>query len=69
MNAVTVSSKYQISIPKHVREQEGWKPGQKLAFVPHGKHYVLVPVPTAEEIFGMAKGADPTGYRDRVDRY
>jgi AbrB family looped-hinge helix DNA binding protein len=69
MNAVTVSSKYQISIPKHVREQEGWKPGQKLAFVPHGKHYVLVPVPTIEELFGMAKGADPTGYRDRVDRY
>ncbi len=69
MYAVTLSSKYQISIPKHVREEEGWKPGQKLAFVPHGKHYVLVPVPTAEEIFGMAKCADPTGYRDRVDRY
>jgi AbrB family looped-hinge helix DNA binding protein len=69
MNAVTLSSKFQISIPKKVREQEGWMPGEKLAFVPHGKHYVLVRVPTAEEIFGSMKGANPDNYRDREDRY
>ena len=69
MNAVTLSSKFQISIPKEVREKKGWKPGQRLAFVPRGNDYVLVPVPALEEIFGIAKGADPTGYRDRNDRY
>lgn len=69
MNAVTLSSKFQISIPKEVREKNGWKPGQRLAFVPHGNSYVLVPVPALEDIFGIAKGADPTGYRDRNDRY
>jgi AbrB family looped-hinge helix DNA binding protein len=69
MNAVTISSKFQISIPKEVREKEGWNPGQRLAFVPHGKHYVLVPVPTIDEIFGIAKDANPAGYRDREDRY
>lgn len=69
MNAVTLSSKYQISIPKHVREHEGWKPGQKFAFIPRGKGYELVPVPKLEEIIGIAKGADPTGYRDRYERY
>ncbi len=69
MNAVTLSSKFQISIPKEVREHEGWKPGQKLAFVPHGKHYVLVAVPTATELFGSMKGANPDNYRDRNDRY
>ena len=68
MNAVTLSSKFQISIPKQVREQQDWKAGQKLAFVPQGKHYVLVPVPAAEELFGIAKGANPDGYRDREDR-
>ena len=68
MNAVTLSSKFQISIPKQVREQQDWKAGQKLAFVPQGKHYVLVSVPTADELFGIAKGADPDGYRDREDR-
>ena len=67
MNAVTLSSKFQISIPKEVREKEGWSLGHRLAFVPHGKHFVLVPVPTVDEIFGIAKGADPTG--DRYDRF
>jgi AbrB family looped-hinge helix DNA binding protein len=68
--AATISSKFQISIPKEVRERQGWKPGQKLAFVPNGlKGYSLVPVPTLEELFGIAKGADPTNYRDRNDRY
>ena len=68
--AVTLSSKFQISIPKEVREKQGWKPGQKLSFVPNGlTGYVLVAVPTIESLRGIAKGADPTGYRDRDDRY
>jgi AbrB family looped-hinge helix DNA binding protein len=69
MNAVTLSSKYQISIPKQVREKYGWKPGQKFAFIHRGKGVELVPVPKLEDIIGLAEGADPTGYRDRYDRY
>ena len=68
MNTVTLSSKFQISVPKQVREEQQWKAGQKLAFVPQGKNYILVPVPTSEALFGMAKGANPDGYRDREDR-
>jgi AbrB family looped-hinge helix DNA binding protein len=69
-NVVTLSEKFQISIPKEVREQQGWKAGQKFAFVPDGTGGVrLVRVPTREELFGSARGADPTGYRDRNDRY
>lgn len=30
---------------------------------------MLVPVPTLDELRGIARGADPTGYRDRNDRY
>jgi AbrB family looped-hinge helix DNA binding protein len=69
MNAVTLSSKFQISIPKQVREQQSWKVGQKLAFVQQGKQCILVPVPAPEELFGIAKGASADGYRDRKDRY
>jgi AbrB family looped-hinge helix DNA binding protein len=69
MNAVTLSSKFQISIPKQVRDEQKWKAGQKLAFVPQGKRYFLVPVPTSGELFGIAKGANPDGYRDREDRF
>ena len=64
-----LSAKYQISIPKEVREREGWKPGQVFAFVPSGGGYKLVPVPTLDDLQGIAKGADPTDYRDRRDRY
>ena len=70
MNAVTLSSKFQISIPKEVREAQGWKPGQKFAFVYRGgRAYELVPVPKLEDLLGIAKGADTTNYRDRYDRY
>jgi AbrB family looped-hinge helix DNA binding protein len=65
-----LSSKGQISIPKAVREAQGWKTGQQFAFVPNGHGGVeLVPVPTREEMFGMFKGADTSNYRDRNDRY
>lgn len=70
MNAITtLSSKFQISIPKDVREREGWKAGQRFVFIPKGKSVLLVPVPTADELFGIAKGADRSNYRDREDRF
>ena len=43
-----LSAKYQISITKEVRDREGWKPGQVLAFVPCGGGYKLVRVPTLD---------------------
>lgn len=69
MSVTTLSSKYQISIPKEVREAQGWKPGQKFAFVPSGKGVVLVPVLSFEELRGIARGANTSDYRDRNDRY
>ncbi|MDE2362717.1 MAG: AbrB/MazE/SpoVT family DNA-binding domain-containing protein [Hyphomicrobiales bacterium] len=64
-----ISSKYKISIPKEVCERLGWKPGQECVFVPHGKGVVLMPRLDIDSLRGMAKGADPGGYRDRDDRY
>jgi len=38
MSAVTtLSSKYQISIPKAVREQQRWQAGQKFVFISQGQ--------------------------------
>lgn len=68
-NTTRLSSKFQISIPKSVREENGWRAGQEFAFIPRGKGVVLVPIPAVEELRGIARGADPTGYRDREDRY
>jgi AbrB family looped-hinge helix DNA binding protein len=64
-----ISSKFQISIPKEVREQQGWKPGMELVFIPRGGGVTLVPLPKREDLFGIAKGANTENYRDRDDRY
>jgi AbrB family looped-hinge helix DNA binding protein len=68
-NIATLSEKFQISIPKAIRQSQKWKAGQKFAFVPRGTGYVLVPVPTFEELKGMLSGANTEDIRDRDDRY
>ncbi len=67
-DTATLSSKFQISIPKKVREAEGWQAGQKLVFIPKGKGVLIVPVPAADDLLGIAKGASRRGYRDRASR-
>jgi len=64
-----LSEKFQISIPKEIREEHGWKAGQEFAFIPRGGGVMLVPVPELEDLLGIAPDADRTGYRDRNDRY
>jgi AbrB family looped-hinge helix DNA binding protein len=64
----TLSAKFQISIPKSVREGRQWKAGQVFAFVPKGEGLLLVPVPEIADLAGIARGAAPDGYRDRTDR-
>ncbi|MCX7381498.1 MAG: AbrB/MazE/SpoVT family DNA-binding domain-containing protein [Alphaproteobacteria bacterium] len=66
-DTTTLSSKFQISIPKSVRTARHWQPGQMFAFVPKGESMLLVPVPGREELAGIARGANPEGYRDRED--
>ena len=63
-----LSSKFQISIPKAVRAAHRWQAGQEFAFVPRGTGVLLVPVPPADALAGMARGARAEGVRDRTDR-
>jgi AbrB family looped-hinge helix DNA binding protein len=65
----TLSSKFQISIPKSVRTAQHWKAGQTFAFIPKGKGVLIIPVPDRRELAGIAIGANPEDYRDRSDRY
>ena len=68
MDTATLTAKFQISIPKAIRTARHWRAGQVFAFIPKGQGMLLVPVPGREELAGMARGAKPTGYRDRTDR-
>ena len=68
-STATLSSKFQISIPKAVREKHNWRAGQEFVFLPKGAGVLLMPVPELKQLAGMARGADGSGYRDREDRY
>lgn len=67
MEAVTISSKYQVVIPKEVREKFNLKPGQKLAFIPYKGTLRVVVVPTIDEARGLLKGLDTEDIREEQD--
>jgi AbrB family looped-hinge helix DNA binding protein len=70
MSAIaTVSSKFQISIPKEVRDHLWLRPGAKVAFIAKPEGFLIVPAPKREDLAGMARGANTEGYRDRNDRF
>lgn len=64
-----LSSKFQISIPKTVREEQHWEAGQEFVFIPKGRGVLVMPVPEFTQLAGIAKGARKDNYRDRQDRY
>ena len=65
----TLSSKFQISIPKAVRDEVHWVAGQEFVFIPKGRGVLVMPVPELGDLAGIAKGVRKEGYRDRKDRY
>ena len=68
MYAATISSKYQVVIPRQVREQFGLKPGLKLVFIPYKKTLRVVVVQPIEEAEGFLKGMDTRIEREEQDR-
>jgi len=70
MDTVTVSPKFQVVIPKKLREELKLKPGQKLLiFASDGGLRLESPRPITE-LRGMLKGMPwREDYRDRRDRY
>jgi AbrB family looped-hinge helix DNA binding protein len=63
-----LSAKFQISIPKSIRAARDWQAGQVFAFIPKGEGMLLVPVPTLDDLAGLARGAKAEDYRDRTSR-
>ncbi len=68
MNTVTISSKYQVVIPRPIREQFDLKPGQKITFIPYGNTLRVVFVPPIEEAYGIFEGLDTDPQREKADR-
>ena len=67
MYATTISSKYQLVIPREVRKQFGLKPGQKIMFITYQKSIRLVIVPPIKDALGMFKGMNTDNLREEED--
>lgn len=64
MEIVTVSPKYQVVIPRAVRELLGVQPGQKVQVIPYKDRIELVPLKLPQELRGFLKGIDTTIARE-----
>ena len=68
MNTVTISSKYQMVIPRAIREKWNIKPGQKVRLIVYGNHLEVVPVRDIREARGFLKGMNSDMKREEDDR-
>ncbi len=68
MESVTLSPKYQVVIPRRIRDKMGLRPGEKLQVVGFDDRIELVPVRPMTEMRGFLKGFDPSFEREDEDR-
>jgi len=68
MSIVTISPKFQVVIPKGIRESLRLAPGQKVQAIAYSDRIEFIPVRKAREMRGFLKGIDTTVKRegDRV---
>lgn len=64
METVTISPKFQVVVPKKIREQFGLKVGQKIQMVALDDSIVLVPQRPVKEMRGFLKGIDTNVERE-----
>ena len=68
MDTVTISSKFQMVIPRAIREKWNVKPGQKVRLIVYGNHLEVVPVRDIREARGFLKGMGSDIEREEEDR-
>ncbi len=68
MEAVTVSPKFQVVIPRAVRERAHIRVGERLQVISFDDRIELVPVRPMRSMRGFLKGLDSRFVRDEDDR-
>jgi AbrB family looped-hinge helix DNA binding protein len=64
METLTISPKFQVVIPKAIRERLGLSPGQKVQAFLYGDRIELIPLEPAKRLRGFLKGIDTTVARE-----
>ena len=65
MITVTVSPKFQVVIPRDIRNQLELKPGQKLQILNYGDRIEFVPIKDIKKLKGFLRGIDTSVEREK----
>ena len=65
MKSVTISPKYQVVIPREVRQSMEIKPGSKVQVLLYENRIELIPMKNLRRMRGFLKGIDSTVERER----
>jgi AbrB family looped-hinge helix DNA binding protein len=65
MKSVTISPKYQVVIPREVRQSMEIKPGSKVRVLLYENRIELIPIKNLRRMRGFLKGIDTTVERER----
>jgi len=68
METTTLSTKYQLVLPRGARERLGLKPGAKLTVLDKGGVIFLIPQRPLRALRGVARKTSPRGLREKKDR-
>ncbi len=68
MTTATISSKFQIAVPKEARDKLHLKSGQKMAVIVKGSGLHYIPVPSLDDLKGFLRGMDTSDIREDSDR-
>ena len=65
MNTITITTKFQVVIPREIREALGLEPGQKIQAVLYENRVELIPVKPLKRMRGFLSGIDTTVPREK----
>ena len=64
MSRVKVSPKFQVVIPKEVRERSGLKAGTTVEIISYGNRIEIIPIDSVKKLQGFLQGIDTTIIRE-----
>ncbi len=65
MDTVTVSPKYQVVIPRDIRQSMKIRPGQKVRVFEYEDRIEMIPIRKMRQMRGFLKGIDTTVHREK----
>lgn len=68
MTQAILSTKYQLVIPREIRQRLHLRSGQKMMFLIKGDVITLVPERSLSELKGIARGIKPGVLREKKER-